>query len=102
MGRLFIFLPGLEATSLTFDSLQSILSIFMTVLIFLSLGSNVKWKYSLKMKAFSFLYINNVHFMCTIDFLFATVICVTHNGQDKQRHKLMCPTCFQGNMSSLQ
>lgn len=75
MERLLIFLPDLEATSLAFYSLQNILYIFMTILIFLSLGSNVtvifqSWKLSLKIKAFSFLYINNVHFMCTIDFYF--------------------------------
>lgn len=57
------------------DSLQNIPSIFMTILIFLSLGSNItvilqSWKYSLKIKAFSFLYIHYVHSMCTIDFYF--------------------------------
>lgn len=53
--------------------LQNIPQTSTTLLYFLSSGSNTteiiqSWKYSMNINTFSSLLINNVHFMCTIDF----------------------------------
>lgn len=45
------------------------------------------WKYSLKIKTFLFLLINNVHFMCTIDFCFLPYLADPQGQIDNWRHK---------------